>query len=229
MRILLVEDDLMIANALQTALRDASYAVDHVETGHMAHAALQVEDYQMILLDLGLPEQDGFVWLGNWRNSGRETPVIIITARDDIQSRIHGLDLGADDYVVKPFEVPELLARIRAVTRRKSGSAQPILSNGRLSLDPASHEATYQPLPDDPSPSAQTARLSAREYALLHTLLSRKGAILSRSELETSVYGWGEEVESNAIEFLIHSVRKKLGPKVINNVRGVGWMVEKQA
>jgi two-component system OmpR family response regulator len=225
MRILLVEDDLMIATALQTALRDASYAVDHVATGHMAHAALQAEDYQMILLDLGLPEQDGFVWLGKWRSTGRETPVIIITARDDVQSRIRGLDLGADDYVVKPFEVPELLARIRAVTRRKSGSAQPILSNGSLSLDPASHEATYQRQPDD---TAQTARLSAREYALLHTLLSRKGAILSRSELETSVYGWGEEVESNAIEFLIHSVRKKLGPKAINNVRGVGWMVEKQ-
>ncbi len=226
MRILLVEDDLMIAHALQTALRDASYAVDHVANGQMAQAALSNEDYQMVLLDLGLPGQDGLTLLGHWRGSGREIPIIIITARDDVQSRIQGLDLGADDYVVKPFDVSELLARIRAVTRRKGGSAQPILSNGRLSLDPASHEARYQS--DDALTPPQLARLSAREYALLHTLLTRKGAILSRSELETSVYGWGEEVESNAIEFLIHSVRKKLGQKVISNVRGVGWMVEKQ-
>jgi len=226
MRILLVEDDMMIAHALQTALRDASYAVDHVANGNMAHAALCNEDYQMILLDLGLPGQDGFTLLQSWRSTGRETPIIIMTARDDVQSRIQGLDLGADDYVVKPFEIAELLARMRAVTRRKGGSAQPILSNGKLSLDPASHEARYQS--NDQGSPAQIARLSAREYALLHSLLTRKGAILSRSELETSVYGWGEEVESNAIEFLIHSVRKKLGQKVISNVRGVGWMVEKQ-
>lgn len=226
MRILLVEDDMMIAHALQTALRDASHAVDHVTHGQMAEAALSNEDYQLILLDLGLPGADGLSLLSTWRSRGRELPIIIITARDDLSSRIQGLDLGADDYVVKPFEMAELLARIRAVTRRKGGSAQPILSNGKLSLDPASHEARYQG--DDASSPMQVARLSAREYALLHSLLTRKGTILSRSELETSVYGWGEEVESNAIEFLIHSVRKKLGPKSISNVRGVGWMVEKQ-
>ncbi|WP_410210697.1 response regulator [Aquirhabdus sp.] len=225
MRILLVEDDIMIADALLVALRDASYAVDHVMDGQLAHAALRSETYQMILLDLGLPLQDGLTLLKNWRANSGETPVIIMTARDDVQSRIQGLDLGADDYVVKPFEVPELLARIRAVTRRQSGSAQPLLSNGKLTLNPANHEASYCDATNPP----QTARLSGREYALLHALLSRKGTILSRSDLETSVYGWGEEVESNAIEFVIHNVRKKLGPKSITNVRGVGWMVEKHA
>ncbi len=228
MRILLVEDDGMIADALKVALRDASYAVDHVADGNLAHAALRTEEYQMILLDLGLPHQDGFTVLKNWREQGGETPIIIITARDDVQSRVQGLDLGADDFLVKPFEASELLARIRAVSRRKQGSAQPILTNGKITLNPASHEATFiDSMLKDTTP--KSARLSAREYALLHALLLRKGTILSRSELETTVYGWGEEVESNAIEFLIHSVRKKLGQKVITNVRGVGWMVEKQA
>jgi two-component system OmpR family response regulator len=224
MRILLVEDDAMIADALTVTLRDASYAVDHVADGNMAHAALRTEEYQMILLDLGLPHQDGLTVLKNWRAQGGETPIIIITARDDLQSRVQGLDLGADDFLVKPFETSELLARIRAVSRRKQGSAQPILTNGKVTLNPANHEATFID-----SSGSKSTRLSAREYALLHALLLKKGTILSRSELETTIYGWGEEVESNAIEFLIHSVRKKLGQKVITNVRGVGWVVEKQS
>jgi len=228
MRILLVEDDLMIAQALKTALKDASYAVDHVSDGKTAHAALRAESYQMVLLDLGLPGQDGLTLLQLWRGQGQDTPIMIITARDDVSSKVQGLDLGADDYLLKPFDMAELLARIRAITRRKGGSAQPILTNGRLSLDPASHEATFSDASSEGThPLEQSARLSAREYALLHTLLLRKGAILSRSELETSIYGWGEEVESNAIEFLIHSVRKKLGARAISNVRGVGWMVDK--
>lgn len=228
MRILLVEDDVMIANALTVTLRDASYAVDHVADGDMAHTALRTEEYQMILLDLGLPHQDGLTVLKNWRAQGGETPIIIITARDDLQSRVQGLDLGADDFLIKPFEASELLARIRAVSRRKQGSAQPILSNGKVTLNPANHEATFFDSTIDGS-EPKRIRLSAREYALLHALLLRKGTILSRSELETTLYGWGEEVESNAIEFLIHSVRKKLGQKVITNVRGVGWVVEKQS
>ncbi len=226
MRILLVEDDAMIADALTVTLRDASYAVDHVADGNLAHTALRTEEYQMILLDLGLPHQDGLTVIKNWRAEGGETPIIIITARDDLQSRIQGLDLGADDFLVKPFETSELLARIRAVSRRKQGSAQPILTNGKVTLNPANHEATFIDSTVDDAES-KSVRLSAREYALLHALLLRKGTILSRSELETTIYGWGEEVESNAIEFLIHSVRKKLGQKVITNVRGVGWVVEK--
>jgi two-component system OmpR family response regulator len=226
MRILLVEDDAMIADALIVTLRDASYAVDHVADGNLAHTALRTEEYQMILLDLGLPHQDGLTVIKNWRAHGGETPIIIITARDDLQSRIQGLDLGADDFLVKPFETSELLARIRAVSRRKQGSAQPILTNGKISLNPANHEASFID-PAIQGAQASRIRLSAREYALLHALLVRKGTILSRSELETTLYGWGEEVESNAIEFLIHSVRKKLGQKAITNVRGVGWVVEK--
>jgi two-component system OmpR family response regulator len=225
MRILLVEDDIMIADALSVALKDASYAVDHVTDGNLAHTALRTEQYQMILLDLGLPHQDGFTVIKNWRAQDGETPIIIITARDDLQSRIQGLDLGADDFLVKPFATSELLARIRAVSRRKQGSAQPILTNGKVSLNPASHEATF--IDSATQNESINIRLSAREYALLHALLIRKGTILSRSELETTIYGWGEEVESNAIEFLIHNVRKKLGQKAITNVRGVGWVVEK--
>jgi two-component system OmpR family response regulator len=172
----------------------------------------------VLLLDLGLPNVDGRDILRRLRADGRKLPVIIVTARDGIDDRIEGLDLGADDYLVKPFEIRELLARMRAVTRREASGSPAQLGNGRLSLDPASREASYL---------AKSAILTAREFALLQALLSRPGTILSRGELERQIYGWNEEVASNAIEFLIHAVRKKLGTDAIRNVRGVGWMVDR--
>ena len=218
MRILLVEDDPMIGDAVSTALKDAAYAVDWVNDGNAAAHTLELGDHEVVLLDLGLPGKDGLEVLRRLRQSGSSLPVIIITARDEVASRIQGLDLGADDYVVKPFDVQELLARIRAVIRRQGGQALPVLSNGIVSLDPATHRAIV---------GETQVLLSAREFALLQALLLHPGTILSRSELEERLYGWNEEIESNAIDFLIHGVRKKLGTGVIKNVRGAGWMVEK--
>jgi two-component system, OmpR family, response regulator len=217
MRLLLVEDDAMIGEALEATLREASYAVDWVRDGLMATTALKTHGYELVLLDLGLPGKDGITLLRQLREDGHATPVVIITARDNVEDRILGLDVGADDYVLKPFDAKELLARMRAVLRRKAGAAAPVLSNGIVSLDPATHQAT--------SPEAEPSILSNREFALLNALMVRPGAILSRSELEDRVYGWVEEVDSNAIEFLIYTLRKKLGSSAIQNVRGVGWMV----
>ncbi len=220
MRILLVEDDRMLGAATQQALRDATHAVDWVLDGETALAAVKSTPYEAMLLDLGLPKKDGLALLQALRKGGNNLPVIIVTARDGVDDRIRGLDLGADDYLVKPFESAELLARLRAVARRKGGQGQPLLSNGILDLDPATHEARM---------GNSSARLSAREYAVLHALLLRPGAILSRHDLEERIYGWSEEVESNAVEFLIHSIRRKLGQAAIKNVRGVGWMVDREA
>ena len=214
MRALLAEDDRMIGEAVVNALKDASYAVDWVRDGEAACDALDSHDYDVVLLDLGLPGKDGLAVLRSRRSRGDAAPVLVITARDAIDDRIVGLDAGADDYIVKPFDMGELLARMRAVTRRKAGSPHPILSNGRLSLDPATREASCDGV---------GVRLTAREFALLQALLLRPGAILSRADLEDRIYGWGEEVESNAVEFLIHSLRRKLGADAIRNVRGVGW------
>ena len=219
MRVLLVEDDPMIGEAIQGALKDASYAADWVKNGQTALNTLSCQIYDLILLDLGLPGKDGLDVLNSIRSQDNPVPVLIITARDGLDERISGLDSGADDYVLKPFEMAELLARMRAVLRRKGGSAAPVLSNGIVSLDPATREAR--------SNGGDTMQLSNREFALLQALMVRPGAILSRSELEERIYGWGEEVESNAVEFLIHALRKKLGGEIIKNVRGVGWMVPK--
>src|SRR5262245_10372035 len=218
MRILLAEDDVMIGEAVSQALRDAAYAVDWVSDGAAADLALGLAEHQALLLDLGLPKRGGFEVLHRMRSRGSRVPVIVITARDAVADRIRGLDLGADDYLLKPFDVGELLARLRAVTRRQGGQAAAVLSNGVLSLDPATHEACR---------GSVSRVLSAREFALLHALLVRPGTILTRSELEGRIYGWNEEVESNAVEFLIHGVRKKLGADAIRNVRGAGWMVER--
>ena len=218
MRVLLIEDDRMIGAAVEQALRDAAYAVDWVTDGETAIHAAETEAYELALLDLGLPMVDGREVLRRLRALVRRLPIIIVTARDGIDDRIGGLDLGADDYLVKPFEVRELLARMRAVLRREGSGASVLLSNGKLSLDPATRQASLH---------GQTARLTAREFALLQALLARPGTILSRAELERQVYGWNEEVESNAVEFLIHTIRKKLGSKAIGNVRGVGWMVDR--
>jgi two-component system OmpR family response regulator len=218
MRVLLIEDDKMVGAAVQQALRDAAYAVDWVTDGETAIHAAENEGYEVVLLDLGLPKADGREVLRRLRALGRKLPVIIVTARDGVDDRIDGLDLGADDYLVKPFEIRELLARIRAVLRRQGSGSAPVLSNGKLQLDPATREASFL---------GETASLTAREFALLTALLMRPGSILSRSELERQIYGWNEEVESNAIEFLIHTIRKKLGALAIRNVRGVGWMVDR--
>jgi two-component system OmpR family response regulator len=218
MRILLVEDDPMIGEAVCVALKDAAHAVDWVRDGMSASSVLGHGEHQAVLLDLGLPERDGLEVLRRLRSQGNRIAVIVITARDGVDDRVTGLDVGADDYLVKPFDVQELLARLRAVARRQGGQAAPVLTNGRVSLDPATREATHGDV---------VAVLSPREFALLHALLLRPGRIFSRAELESELYGWNEEVESNAVDFLIHGVRKKLGAAVIKNVRGAGWMVEK--
>jgi two-component system OmpR family response regulator len=218
MRVLLIEDDRMVGAAVTQAMRDAAYAVDWVTDGKAAVDAVEAEVYDLALLDLGLPLADGFTLLRHFRKSYRQLPVIIVTARDGVDDRVDGLDLGADDYLTKPFEVRELLARMRAILRRQGSGTSPILSNGVVSLDPATHDASF---------SEGTCSLTAREFALLQALLIRPGAILSREDLERRIYGWNEEVESNAVEFLIHSVRKKVGTTAIRNVRGVGWTVDR--
>ncbi|GAC1627791.1 MAG: response regulator transcription factor [Bradyrhizobium sp.] len=218
MRVLLIEDDRMVGAAVKQALKDAAYAVDWVTDGETAIQAAENEAYEVALLDLGLPLTDGREVLRRIRGLGRKLPVIIVTARDGVDDLIDGLDLGADDYLVKPFEIRELLARMRAVLRRQGSGASAVLSNGTIQLDPATREASFLD---------ETSLLTAREFALLSALLTRPGTILSRGELERQIYGWNEEVESNAIEFLIHTIRKKLGAAAIRNVRGVGWMVDR--
>lgn len=221
MRVLLVEDDRMIGAEIQGALRDASYAVDWVTDGGSASTTLGCQHYDLVLLDLGLPGQDGMAVLDSLRARRDDVPVIIITARDGLDDRLRGLDGGADDYILKPFDKPELLARMRALLRRRGGSGDPVLTNGVIALDLGTHEVTVAEQPP--------VQLSHREFALLHALLVRPGAILSRSALEDRIYGWGDEVESNAVEYLIHVLRRKLGSDMIRNVRGAGWMVSKSA
>ncbi len=208
----------MIGAAMEQALRDEAYAVDWVTDGATAMEAADVELYDLTLLDLSLPAPDGLDVLRHIRSHRRALPVIIVTARDSVDDRIKGLDLGADDYLVKPFEIGELLARMRAVLRRQGSGASATLSNGAISLDPATHEASH---------SGATCSLTPREFSLLRALLTRPGAILSREDLQRHMYGWNEEVESNAIDFLIHSIRRKLGASSIRNVRGIGWMVDR--
>jgi two-component system OmpR family response regulator len=218
MRVLLAEDDRMIGAAVVEALKDAAYAVDWVRDGGLAIEATHSETYDLVLLDLGLPAVDGLGVLKDIRAANVRLPVIILTARDALDDRIRGLDLGADDYLIKPFEIRELLARMRAVIRREGSGISPLLGNGKLQLDPATREASFL---------GEKVILSAREFALLQALLLRPGVILSRADLEGHIYGWNEEVESNAVEFLIHAIRKKLGALAIRNVRGVGWMVDR--
>lgn len=218
MRVLLIEDDPMIAAAIEVALRDEAYAVDRVGDGETADRVLRDGLHQVVLLDLGLPRRDGLSVLQALRERGDRVPVLLITARDAAADRVRGLDLGADDYVVKPFDMDELLARMRAVLRRHGGQASAELGNGDVSLDPATRMARRADV---------HVMLTAREFALLQALLLRPGVILTRAQLEDRLYGWNEEVESGAVDFLIHGVRRKLGADVIKNVRGAGWMVGK--
>lgn len=218
MRILLVEDDPQIGAAIVSALADNGMAADWVTDGSAALAGIQTNAFDLMLLDIGLPKKDGLSVLRSIRQMRISIPVIMITARDGIHERIAGLDLGADDYLVKPFMIDELMARIRAVTRRHAGGASPGLSNGLFTVEPASKSTYYK---------QQAIELSGKEYRLLYSLLLAPGRIYSRDELEEKVYGWDEEVNSNAIEFLIHSLRKKTEKSAIKNVRGLGWMVPK--
>ncbi|MCI6906298.1 MAG: response regulator transcription factor [Succinatimonas sp.] len=224
MRILVVEDDTLISKAIENGLKSQAYAVDCIMDGNEALYAPKDISYDCILLDLGLPGIDGVKLLSTWRKEGINTPIIIITARDGLDDRVQGLDIGADDYVVKPFDLTELIARIRAVTRRSSKSNDVVsLSNGVLSLDPLTHEVKVK----NEDETTSTELLTSREYALLEALLRHPGAVLSRETLEDKIYSFGEEVESNAIEFIIHNLRKKVGASNIKNVRGVGWKVVK--
>lgn len=220
MRILLIEDDRMIGAGLEQALGRAGYSVDWVQDGVAGQEALAQGGYTAALLDLGLPLRSGLELLEAARRRGDLTPVVILTARDAVETRVAGLDLGADDYVMKPFDLEELLARLRAVVRRRDGHAQSLIGSGGLQLDLASREACFRGL---------RLSLSGREFALLHALLERPGAVLSREQLEQRIYGWGEEVSSNAVEVVIHGLRKRLGADVIRNVRGLGWHVPKES
>ena len=221
MRILLVEDDQMIAEAISLGLKNARYAVDWVNNGRTAEMALNSQQYDLVLLDLGLPGQDGLTVLRHLRQNKNNTPVLIVTARDDLESRLSGLDGGADDYIIKPFDLSELLARIRAVLRRQSGQSTPKLTNGTMTLDPNNYQVTLLE-------NLHPISLSNKEFAILQALMTRPGIIHSRADLEDKLYAWGDEVESNAIDFLIHGLRKKIGKEHIKNVRGVGWLVAKQ-
>jgi len=226
MRLLLVEDDRMIGESLRGALRLEGYAVDWVRDAGAANATLQTERFDLVLLDLGLPPgaapaadppvNDGIDVLRALRARRDATPVIVLTARDGRGDKVAGLDAGADDYLVKPFELDELNARIRAVLRRHSGRAESLLACGAVTLDPATRQVTRSGVP---------VLLSAREFAVLEALMTRPGALLSRAQLEDRLYGWGEEIESNAVSVYIHQLRRKLGADFIQNVRGVGYFV----
>jgi two-component system response regulator QseB len=218
-RLLLVEDDRMLGSAVQRAMRLQGHAVDWVQDGAAAETALRTEPYDAVLLDLSLPVKSGLELLRDARRRGNPVPVLVLTAHDAVADRVAGLDAGADDYLVKPFDLDELAARVRAVKRRSSGRATPALQVGGLRLDPATREVSLDGAP---------VQLSTRELALLEALLERPGRPLSRPQLEERIYGWGQEVESNAVEVHVHSLRRKLGPGWIKTLRGVGYMVPKK-
>lgn len=219
MRLLLVEDDAMIGEAVLQVLRAEHYAVDWVRDGAMADAALKSEHYDLVLLDLGLPKRDGLAVLRALRQRRDAVPVLVATARDGVADRIAGLDAGADDYVVKPYDIDELLARIRALLRRSAGRGEPVFEHKGVRLNPATREATLhgQPVP-----------LSAREWAVLEALIARPGAVLSRTQLEEKLFSWKDDINSNAVEVYIHGVRKKLGNELIQTVRGLGYVVPRE-
>ena len=220
MRLLLVEDDTMIGEVVLDLLRAEHYAVDWVKDGEMADTALlQSQAYDLVLLDLGLPRKDGIEVLRSMRARKDQTPVLVATARDSVEQRIAGLDAGADDYVLKPYDLDELLARIRALLRRSAGRGEPVFAYKNITINPATREVQVD---------GAMVTLSAREWAVLEALIARPGVVLSRPQLEEKLYSWRDEVSSNAVEVYIHGLRKKLGSELIQNVRGVGYMVPKQ-
>ncbi|MCF8150903.1 MAG: response regulator [Burkholderiaceae bacterium] len=216
MRILLVEDDALLGDALQAGLRQAGHAVDWVRDGVGADTALMAEDYAAMVLDLGLPRMDGLEVLQRLRRKKNSLPVLILTARDTVDDRIRGLDAGADDYLVKPFDLGELNARLRALLRRAGGQSTPLLAAAGLTLNPATRQVEHQGKPIE---------LSAKEYALLHALMQQPGRALSRAQLEQHLYAWGEEIGSNTVEVYIHHLRRKLGAEAIRTLRGIGYVV----
>jgi two-component system response regulator QseB len=218
MRVLVVEDDRMIAKGLHTALKQDGYAVDGVSDGASAAAALRSSQFDLVLLDLGLPERDGLEVLRELRARGDATPVIIVTARDDVQNRIQGLDAGADDYIIKPFDLDEVAARMRSVLRRAAGRGDPSIRHRGITLDPVAHTVER---------GGEPVVLSAHEFSVLEALMQRPGAVLSRAQLEDRLYGWSEGIESNAIEVYVHGLRRKLGNDAIRTLRGVGYFVPK--
>ena len=218
MRILLVEDDPQLGDGLTIGLRQGGFAVDWVRDGNAADLALQSETFDLVVLDLGLPRLSGMDVLSRARSRGQTMPILVLTARDATGDKVSGLDAGADDYLVKPIDLDELSARIRALTRRSAGRAAPLLTHGELSLDPAAHSVTLAGLP---------VELSSREFSLLQMLLESAGRVLTRTQLEQSIYGWRDEPDSNALEVHIHHLRKKLGSDLIRTLRGVGYTIAK--
>lgn len=218
MRILLVEDDPQLGDGLSIGLRQAGFAVDWLKDGHSADQALQSETFDLVVLDLGLPRLSGMEVLSRARRRDQSLPILILTARDATGDKVSGLDAGADDYLVKPIDLDELSARIRALTRRSSGRAAPLLMRGDLALDPAAHVVTQ---------AGRVVELSSREFSLLQILLENAGRVLTRTQLEQSIYGWRDEPDSNALEVHIHHLRKKLGSELIRTLRGVGYTIAK--
>lgn len=218
MRILLVEDDPQLGDGLTVGLRQSGFAVDWVRDGQAADNALHVENFDLVVLDLGLPRLSGMEVLARARQRDQSMPILILTARDATGDKVSGLDAGADDYLVKPIDLDELTARIRALSRRSAGRAAPLLVHGDITLDPAAHEVTL---------AGQPVELSGREFSLLQMLLESSGRVLSRSQLEQSIYGWRDEPDSNALEVHIHHLRKKLGSDLIRTLRGVGYTIAK--
>ena len=216
MRLLVVEDDPLIGRAVVNGLREGGYAVAWVRDGAAAELALSTTVYDLVVLDLGLPRKDGLELLRGLRRGGNDVAVLIVTARDGLADRVTGLDLGADDYLVKPFDLDELLARCRAIVRRRLGRTSPEITYGSLTLDPVRRRVLFR---------GQAVDLSAREFAVLEALMKEPGAVVSREKLEEAVYGWGEEVGSNTVEVHLHHLRRKLEPQVIRNVRGVGYRI----
>jgi DNA-binding response OmpR family regulator len=215
-RILLIEDDKMIGASLGEALRGAGFSIDWFRDGIAGQAALTAGGHVAALLDLGLPRRAGLEVLRTARSQGVRIPIVILTARDALDDRVAGLDLGADDYVIKPFELSELLARLRAVIRRHDGHAQSRVGTDDLRLDLGTRELSYRGI---------NAPLSAREFALVHALIERPGAVLSRRQLEERIYGWDDAVASNAVEVIIHGLRRRFGADLIRNIRGLGWKI----
>ncbi len=218
MRLLLVEDDRMIAEPVLDTMRRAGYAIDWAQDGRSAELSLDNGVYDLVLLDLGLPKKDGIAVLRAYRDAGGAAPVIILTARDAVDERVRGLDTGADDYLVKPFDLDELSARVRALLRRRTGQKQPVYTHGELTLDPAAHEVTKD---------GELVPLVPREFAVLRALIEAPKRVHTRAELEEKLYGWGEEIGSNAVEVHIHSLRRKIGAEQIVTVRGVGYRLRR--
>jgi two-component system response regulator QseB len=215
MRVLLVEDDELLGDGVSAGLKQYGYTIDWLKDGLSAEQALRTESFDAIILDIGLPKKTGLELLESIRSHGNVTPVLILTARETVEDRIKGLDCGADDYLVKPFDLDELCARLRALQRRLSSRAIPLIEHGGITLDPASHAVSL---------NGEEVALSRREFALLHKLLENAGRVLSREYLTQTLYGWDDDVDSNALEVHIHNLRKKFGSKFIKTIRGVGYM-----